>query len=65
MLSMTSLLESRRTGDAPNPLLRIRRQELERAAALAASLGFDPSSRSRIELSPEREAADDWGEFFD
>lgn len=64
-LSMTSLLESRRAADAPNSLLRIRRQELEQARACAARLGFDPASRSRIELQPEGEATDEWAEFFD
>jgi phage terminase small subunit len=64
-LSMTSLLESRRTGDAPNPLLRIRRQELEMARSCAASLGFDPASRSRIELPPEGGTTDEWDQFFE
>jgi phage terminase small subunit len=47
------------------PLLRIRRQELEQARACAAVLGFDPSSRTRIELLPEPNAEDEWAWILD
>jgi P27 family predicted phage terminase small subunit len=60
-----SLLVKSSSGPVPNPYLRIRRQELERAHALMAELGFTPASRSRIELTPDVQPDDDWEGLLD
>jgi P27 family predicted phage terminase small subunit len=64
VVEATSLLvDGTAGGKIQNPALRIRRQELQQARACCAALGFDPSSRSRIEIEPEvGDGDDDWSD---